>query len=123
MLNGRDTPQNRASVARMSEATSGFHNPFTARIALRSCGLPTSLKSHARNGEFVEPNQGDSTRPVLSQKINPFALPPTQIHIYRHPVPQEGRFAIVTDVENGMRWTRMRLRTNGADADGEVVWS
>jgi hypothetical protein len=23
----------------MSEATSGFYNPFTARISLRSCGL------------------------------------------------------------------------------------
>jgi hypothetical protein len=55
--------------------------------------------------------------------------------------PEEGRFAIVTDVERGMRWTRQRWAsagiagralarersngtlTNGADADGEVVWS
>ena len=35
----------------------------------------------------------------------------------------EGRFAIVTDVERGMRWTLMRRKTNGAAADGEVVWS
>ena len=42
--------------------------------------------------------------------------------------PQEGRFAIVTDVGSGMRWTRQRqaqffARTNDAAADGEVVWS
>ena len=30
------------------------------------------------------------------------------------PVPNEGRFAIVTDVRNGMRWTLMALLTNGA---------
>jgi hypothetical protein len=36
---------------------------------------------------------------------------------------QEGRIAIVTDVERGMRWTRMAPLTNGAIADGEVVWS
>jgi hypothetical protein len=36
---------------------------------------------------------------------------------------QEGRFAIVTDVGCGMRWTQERAKTNGAFADGEVVWS
>jgi hypothetical protein len=36
---------------------------------------------------------------------------------------QEGRFAIVTNVGSGMRWTRWRRKTSGANADGEVVWS
>ena len=36
---------------------------------------------------------------------------------------QEGRFAIVTDVERGMRWTHRHQLTSDADADGEVVWS
>ena len=36
---------------------------------------------------------------------------------------KEGRFAIVTDVGRGMRWTRMVLLTRALDADGEVVWS
>jgi hypothetical protein len=27
------------------------------------------------------------------------------VSIYAHPLPQEGRFAIVTDVGSGMRWT------------------
>jgi hypothetical protein len=37
--------------------------------------------------------------------------------------PLEGRFAIVTDVGNGMRWTRVARLTKRAHADGEVVWS
>jgi hypothetical protein len=36
---------------------------------------------------------------------------------------QEGRFAIVTDVGCGMRWTRALRETSAADADGKVVWS
>jgi hypothetical protein len=44
------------------------------------------------------------------------------------PAHQEGRIAIVTDVGQGMRWTRQRqaqifARTNDAATYGEVVWS
>jgi hypothetical protein len=39
------------------------------------------------------------------------------------PPPYEGRFAIVTDVERGMRWTRQHVDERGLLADGEVVWS
>jgi|HubBroStandDraft_6_1064221.scaffolds.fasta_scaffold116366_1 hypothetical protein len=39
------------------------------------------------------------------------------------PLPQEGRFAVVTDVGSGMRWTQRRRKTGGAEADGEGVWS
>src|SRR5450755_2596449 len=35
----------------------------------------------------------------------------------------EGRFAIVTSVGHGMRWTRWRQRRMVLFADGEVVWS
>jgi hypothetical protein len=35
----------------------------------------------------------------------------------------EGRFAIVTNVGLGMRWTRVALLTKAFLADGEVVWS
>jgi hypothetical protein len=43
-------------------------------------------------------------------------------------VGHKGRFAIVTDVERGMRWTRQRqaqffCATSDVAADGEVVWS
>jgi hypothetical protein len=39
-----------------------------------------------------------------------------------HPVPHEGRFAIVTDVRRDAVDADAPL-TNGAEADGEVVWS
>jgi hypothetical protein len=39
------------------------------------------------------------------------------------PASSRGRFAIVTDVERGMRWTLWRRKTSGVLADGEVVWS
>jgi hypothetical protein len=39
------------------------------------------------------------------------------------PAQTEGRFAIVTDVGQGMRWTRAAPKTKALPADGEVVWS
>jgi hypothetical protein len=36
---------------------------------------------------------------------------------------KEGRFAVVTDVGSGMRWTRAVHETIALSADGEVVWS
>jgi hypothetical protein len=39
------------------------------------------------------------------------------------PAHTEGRFAIVTDVGCGMRWTRHVKRRMTSRADGEVVWS
>jgi hypothetical protein len=46
----------------------------------------------------------------------------------RVPPRSEGRFAVVTNVGCGMRWTQQcqaceSVRTNDATADGEVVWS
>jgi hypothetical protein len=40
----------------------------------------------------------------FSKKFS-FAPDPNQIYIPHRPVPLEGRFAIVTDVGRGMRWT------------------
>ena len=53
------------------------------------------------------------------------ASPPTQINSRTSAIPShtEGRFAIVTDVGCGMRWTLTVLLTRALDADGEVVWS
>jgi hypothetical protein len=45
------------------------------------------------------------------------------VYIHGYPASQEGRFAVVTDVGCGMRWTLIAPLTNGAKADGEVVWS
>jgi len=43
--------------------------------------------------------------------------------LYVHPVPHEGRIAIVTDVGCGMRWTRSYRQTCDRSADGKGVWS
>jgi hypothetical protein len=45
-------------------------------------------------------------------KIFCFAADPNQMHIQNRPGPIEGRFAIVTDVGQGMRWTRQRQASN-----------
>jgi hypothetical protein len=59
--------------------------------------------------------------PVLSQKKrlrrranHGHQLAPSRLE-------QEGRFAIVTNVERGMRWTPFLRKTNAGEADGEVV--
>jgi len=63
--------------------------------------------------------------PVAPIRRKPKLLPvtPNQWHLAPSRAPQEGRFAIVTDVERGMRWTRWCRQTSDIDADGEVVWS
>jgi hypothetical protein len=59
----------------------------------------------------------------LLQKYSDFQN--TQISDISFPSPPntKGRFAIVTNVGRGMRWTRMVLLTRAPLADGEVVWS
>jgi hypothetical protein len=44
------------------------------------------------------------------------------VYIHGHPVPLEGRIAIVTDAGWGAVDVEAPI-TNGAEADGEVVWS
>jgi hypothetical protein len=55
-------------------------------------------------------------------KIIRFTCEPNHRLILRHPVPNEGRFAIVTNVGRDAVDAKALL-TNGAEADGEVVWS
>jgi len=80
------------------------------------------VNASARSAWFVEPDQAVSTCPVPSPKIFPFAPDPNHFHNSRHPVPHEGRIAIVTDAGWDAVDTVTPL-TNGADVDGEVVWS
>jgi hypothetical protein len=63
--------------------------------------------------------------PVAPIRRKSMLLPvaPNQWHVAPSRAPQEGRFAIVTDVGRGMRWTRWPRQTSDVDADGEVVWS
>jgi len=56
-----------------------------------------------------------------AQKYSDF--PKTQITLFSWPsCPTEGRFAIVTDAGQDAVDVEAPI-TNGADADGEVVWS
>jgi hypothetical protein len=66
----------------------------------------------------------DST--VQSSREKYFVLPVGQIIFrtsHRLATHKEGRFAIVTNVGRGMRWTPSGRKTSGMAADGEVVWS
>jgi hypothetical protein len=77
---------------------------LTVWVSLRDGRLPSDLP----DGRAVE-------NPVESPLQKYFASPVGQIISTnsRHPVPQEGRIAIVTDVGHGMRWTRQRLARDG----------
>jgi hypothetical protein len=66
--------------------------------------------------------------PAPFEKIFWFSEYANQFICFAVLFPQEGRFAVVTDVGSGMRWTRRchareSVRTNDAEADGEDVWS
>src|SRR3981189_272309 len=81
-----------------------------------------SQNSLARSGEILLRVQADLGCPDLSEKIFRFAPRPNQFTDSRRPAPTEGRFAIVTDVGCGMRWTQAVPETRALLADGEVVW-
>jgi hypothetical protein len=56
-----------------------------------------------------------------SKNISVFQKPESWV---MHPASlAEGRIAIVTRREAGMRWTRRHHETGDANADGEAVWS
>jgi hypothetical protein len=71
---------------------------------------------------------GKSMRPAWKRSSSPvgkniliFRNSKSLVYL-RHPVPLEGRFAIVTDAGWDAVDVEARI-TNGAEADGEVVWS
>ena len=66
----------------------------------------------------------NSIPPVQSPgaKIFPFPSDPNHLHISRRLVPLEGRLAIVTDAGRDAVDADVPI-TNGAEADGEAVWS
>jgi hypothetical protein len=72
--------------------------------------------------KFVDVDQSDSTCLVPFAKIFSFSSDPNHLHIPRRPVPYEGRLAIVTDAGRDAVDADVPM-TNGAEADGEVVWS
>jgi hypothetical protein len=85
----------------------------------------------ASNGTTDDPTSGKSmTRSVrcavrLSspfRKNIPIFRNCKSVYICGYPVPLEGRFAIVTDAGRDAVDVEVSI-TNGAEADGEVVWS
>src|SRR5258708_40229239 len=59
--------------------------------------------------------------PAPFAKIFSFASDPNQFTDSRRLVPKRGALR-TSRTRGGMRWTRAAHVTNGADADGEVVW-
>ena len=74
------------------------------------------------DGQITRVADGGCVQPLF-QKFFRFLL--TQITCISLAIPAhtEGRFAIVTDVGHGMRWTRHVKRRITLRADGEIVWS
>ncbi|MDU6672761.1 MAG: hypothetical protein E6501_29685, partial [Bradyrhizobium sp.] len=63
----------------------------------------------------------------IPKNINRFASPPNQPYGPSIPLHGRGRFAVVTDVGSGMRWTRAggvrSAQANAGLADGQGAWS
>ena len=78
------------------------------------------VSAPARTAEVRLRFQSDLPCPVILLKIFLFPSDPNHRLIPRYPVPYEGRFAIVTNVERDAVDAEAPL-TNGAQADGEVV--
>src|SRR5437879_7564611 len=68
--------------------------------ALRVCGGVDTTRSRGWNAPTTP-----RLRPAPFAKIFLFRPDPNHFYIPCRPVPTEGRFAIVTDVGHGMRWT------------------
>jgi hypothetical protein len=88
--------------------------PYEMLLILLQVGPTVQLQSVgslARTAEFVEPDQSDLPCPVPFAKIFRFVPDPNHFISPAVPPHTEGRFAIVTDVGSGMRWTRMVLLT------------
>jgi hypothetical protein len=71
---------------------------------------PISAAANQRDGQITSDYPKSCQAPFA--KIFLFSPDPNQMHIQGVPCPQEGRFAIVTDVGCGMRWTRRRQASN-----------
>jgi hypothetical protein len=97
--------------------------------SLEVTDLTDAPKSH-----FLEPSQriyptGKSAKTCQAPfaKIFLFFRMANQVYKPDIPCPQEGRFAIVTNVGQGMRWTQQpqarKRRRMRFEADGKIVWS
>jgi hypothetical protein len=107
---GAKCPQrSKPDVLRMSASGAPRGHSTRGRPPGANCRKP-ALHSIVRTEKIPPWNQFDSIYPVLSAKV--FLFSPNRNHrlILSRPASLEGRIAIVTDVECGMRWTQGALR-------------
>ena len=86
----------RGSQARISD--SAIRRVLAGLAGHAVANPPTAV---ARKQKVSQSFQTDLPRPVLREKRIPFARNPNQSYKSRHPGPQEGRIAIVTNVGPG----------------------
>jgi hypothetical protein len=79
-------------------------------------------KNAAPECRFREAIQREGGTGLAGPKISVSFLPKSMV-CSRIPTRIEGRIAIVTTREAGMRWTRMMSHDERYRADGESVWS
>src|SRR5215208_4918603 len=80
---------------------------------------PTAV---ARTAEFLHADQSDLGCPVPFEKRIPFSFDPNHFTTLAVSFHQRG-VSRSSRTRGGMRWPLMAPLTNGAEADGEVVWS
>jgi hypothetical protein len=125
--------------------TEGFRTPATVQAAsLRSAGIRNpqqrpKFRDNQRTSALAPKADLSRLYEYTPYFVSRFNLPAAfqagceefftcavgQISGYFSRVPRsiEGRFAIVTNVGCGMRWTRWLHTTSEAKADGENAWS
>src|SRR5689334_17067031 len=82
--------------------------------------LQNRPKSPARKLYFLKPAQPIGAIQALAHKYSCLRKS-ENVYFSPHPVPDsEGRFAIVTNVGCGMRWTWRPCETSAAGTDGEI---
>ena len=86
-------------------------NGFLATVALAENRFPRELDTSAGVS-------GPHDFAVRVSAVRPAAPPHPS-----HPVPYVRDDRETPLMWDGTRWTRQRRKTNGANADGEVVWS
>jgi hypothetical protein len=78
-----------------------------------------TLDAVARSASIGEPDQADASRPVLSAKINPFALHPNRTYNSRRPCPQRGAYH---DRHGRWAWDAVDAAASGAQRNGRAGW-
>ena len=84
----------------------------SATYALFSNAIPRRAASRVPDGQIAQVRHAQIARRVNLPQQHALRNSPDTSHIYAVPPPHEGRFAIVTNVGSGMRWTRRHQLTS-----------